>query len=42
MFIAALPGIDAFKPNQPADPELYKSLIEVYEVGVEIRAISIA
>lgn len=39
LFVAALPGIAAFKPNKSADPELYKLLSEAYREGVKIKSI---
>lgn len=42
LFIAALPGVRAFKPNKPADPKLYELLVEAHKVGVEIKSIGIA
>jgi len=39
LFIGALPKVRAFKPNKPADPELYELLVEARQVGVKIRAI---
>ena len=41
LFIAALPGVKAFKPNRSADPELYGSLLEAYKSGVDIRSIGL-
>lgn len=40
LFIAALPRIKAFKPNRPADPELYQLLIQAHQVGVKIESIN--
>lgn len=39
LFIAALPEIEAFKPNKSADPELYELLVEAYKEGVKIKSI---
>ena len=39
LFIAALPGVKAFKPNYSADPEISRLLLEAAEAGVEVRAI---
>lgn len=39
LFIGALPGVRAFKPNKPADPELYELLMEAHQAGVRIRSI---
>lgn len=41
LFIGALPGVRAFRPNRDADPELYDLLAEARKVGVEIRSIGI-
>jgi len=41
LFIAALPNVEAFKPNSPADPEISRLLVEAREAGVEIRAIEL-
>jgi len=41
LFIAALPRVKAFKPNKPADPELYESLLEAYKLGVSIKSIGL-
>ncbi len=41
LFIGALPGIKAFKPNRSADPELYELLLEAREAGVELRSMGI-
>mgnify|MGYP000002780627 CR=1 FL=1 len=38
LFIAALPDIKAFKPNNLADPEVSRLLTEAKEAGVGIRA----
>ena len=39
LFIAALPKVEAFKPNKTADPEIHKLLLEANKVGVKLRAI---
>ncbi|MDP3879458.1 MAG: DNA/RNA nuclease SfsA, partial [Dehalococcoidales bacterium] len=39
LFIAALPGVTAFKPNQSGDPELCDLLAEARKAGVELRSI---
>ncbi|NIM58043.1 MAG: DNA/RNA nuclease SfsA [Candidatus Aminicenantes bacterium] len=41
LFMAALPEVDAFKPNKSADPELYRLLKEAHSSGVEVRAIGL-
>ncbi|MDP2730012.1 MAG: DNA/RNA nuclease SfsA [Dehalococcoidales bacterium] len=41
VFIAALPEVQAFKPNKAADPELYDLLVEAHKVGVEVRSIAL-
>ncbi|HIE15190.1 TPA: DNA/RNA nuclease SfsA [Candidatus Bathyarchaeota archaeon] len=41
LFIAALPGVRAFRPNFSADPELYMLLKEAFLKGVELKAIGI-
>jgi sugar fermentation stimulation protein A len=41
LFIAALPGIEAFKPNRAADPELGELLIKARKGGVDLKAMSI-
>ena len=41
LFIAALPGVKAFRPNQSADPELSRMLTEALKVGVELRSIGL-
>jgi len=38
LFIAALPGVKAFKPNSSVDPEVRRLLIEAKEAGVNIWA----
>ena len=39
IFIAAMPNIQAFKPNNSADPEMTRLLKEAVLAGVNIRAI---
>ena len=39
IFIAAMPNIEAFKPNNSADPEMARLLKEAVLAGVNIRAI---
>jgi len=41
LFVAALPGVEAFKPNITADPELHRLLKEAYEAGVKVKSIGI-
>ena len=41
VFMAALPGVRAFKPNRAADPELYELLREANATGVEVRALGL-
>lgn len=41
LFMAALPEVSAFKPNQPADPELYRLLVEAQRAGVAVKALNI-
>lgn len=42
LFVAALPGVNAFCPNMTADPGLYRELLLAVEAGVELRAIRMA
>lgn len=42
LFISALPEVRAFRPNKPADPELYELLVEAHQAGVEIRSVGMA
>lgn len=42
LFMAALPDVRAFKPNRPADPELYQLLLKAKRAGVELKALNIA
>jgi len=39
LFIAALPNVEAFKPNRAADPGLYQSLVAAHDAGVRIKSI---
>ena len=39
LFIAALPNVEAFKPNSSADPKIAQLLLEAEKAGVEIRAL---
>ena len=41
LFIAALPEVEAFKPNREVDPEVYKLILEAERRGVEVKSISI-
>ena len=41
LFIAAVPGVRAFKPNREADEVIAESLERAVECGVEVRAINI-
>jgi sugar fermentation stimulation protein A len=41
LFIAALPGVGAFKPSRAGDPELADLLVSAKEIGVDIRAIAL-
>ena len=41
LFMAALPEVEAFKPNKSADPELCRLLLEARHAGVEIKALNI-
>lgn len=40
VFMAALPEINSFKLNAPADAELHKLLLKAEKAGVEVRAIA--
>jgi sugar fermentation stimulation protein A len=42
LFIAALEGVNAFKPDVASDPELYELLVKSVQAGVQARAINIA
>ncbi len=41
LFIAALPGVTAFKPNRAGDPDLGDLLREAWRAGVNVRAIAL-
>ena len=41
LFIAALPGVAAFKPNLLADPELQQLLVDARKAGVALKALNI-
>ncbi len=41
LFIAALPNVEAFKPNSSADPEISRLLLEAKEAGVDVRALKL-
>jgi sugar fermentation stimulation protein A len=41
LFIAALPAVEAFKPNRDADPELADLLLVAGNAGVVLRAIGL-
>jgi sugar fermentation stimulation protein A len=41
LFIAALPNVEAFKPSQAGDPELFDLLIEAQNTGVDIKAVAL-
>ncbi len=41
VFMAALPGVRAFKPNSAADQKLYELLREAYATDVEVRALGL-
>ena len=41
LFIAALPEVEAFKPNRDADPEMYRLLLEARRSGVEMKSIGL-
>jgi sugar fermentation stimulation protein A len=41
VFMAALPGVRAFKANRAADPALYELLREAYATGVDLRALGL-
>jgi sugar fermentation stimulation protein A len=40
VFIAALPGVDTFKPYRDADPVIYANLKKAESAGVEIHALN--
>ncbi len=41
VFIAALPGVSAFKPNGQAEPGLYELLLDARRAGVGVKALNI-
>lgn len=41
LFIAALPNVEAFKPNKAEDPEIYNLLLMGRKVGVDVKAIAL-
>lgn len=41
VFMAALPQVEAFKPNKVADPKIYELLVKAVRIGVEVKAISL-
>ena len=41
LFIAALPEVEAFRPNDSGDPEIRKLLQEAYETGVKVKSIGL-
>ena len=41
LFIAALPGVKAFRPNRSADPELHGLLKEAHSAGVNLKSIEL-
>lgn len=41
LFIAALPNVEAFKPNEAEDPEIYNLLLMGRKVGVDVKAIAL-
>jgi len=41
LFIAALPGVKAFKPNIEADLKIYEMLVRAYEIGVKVKSMAI-
>lgn len=41
IFIAALPGVKAFRPNRHADPSIAKLLLEAARCGVKVKAINV-
>jgi len=41
IFVAAMPGVKAFKPYRLGDPKLYERLLKAYEAGVTIKSFSI-
>ncbi len=41
VFMAALPDVEAFKPNHRADPVIHDLLIEAAGIGVQVKAIQL-
>ncbi|MEM2897498.1 MAG: DNA/RNA nuclease SfsA [Candidatus Bathyarchaeia archaeon] len=41
LFLAALPDVTSFKPNEEGDPEIYKLLEEALKVGVKLASIGL-
>lgn len=41
LFVAALPGVVAFKPNKQADPELHELLLTARQCGAILKALNI-
>lgn len=41
VFIAALPGVKAFKPNRSADPRIYELLVRAQKERVKIKALGL-
>lgn len=39
VFVAALPGVECFRPNHPADAELATLLAQAHRAGVEVRSV---
>jgi sugar fermentation stimulation protein A len=39
VFVAALPGVEAFRPNHAGDPQLTALVHAAHEAGVEIRSV---
>ncbi len=41
LFIAAVPKVEAFRPNKKADPELHRLLVRAKKIGVELKAVRV-
>lgn len=41
LFIAALPEVEAFRPNDCGDPEIRQLLREAYQIDVKIKSIGL-
>jgi DNA-binding sugar fermentation-stimulating protein len=41
VFIAALPGLNAFKPNKSADSRIYELLFKAEQEGVKVKALGL-